>query len=117
MTKVRPASERQLRAFHLRTQLEISYQHYADWLGCKPYQRPADLGEYVTVAIPVKLLEEIHQYLSEDEPKSIWQLPQMQQSYKEWRKETEAKLTLDELAKARGIQVASAERRIKRRRK
>jgi hypothetical protein len=41
----------------------------------------------------------------------------MQQSYKEWRKETEAKLTLDELAKARGIQVASAERRIKRRRK
>jgi hypothetical protein len=109
MTKVRPASGRQVRAFHLRTQLEMSVK-----LACE--LRPEDLHEYGLVAIPLDLVEEIRQYLSEDEPK-FWRLPGVRQGYKDFLKEEEAKLTLDELAKARNIQVASAERRIKRQRK
>jgi hypothetical protein len=113
--KCRPASKRALLALELHTQLSRRGYYIDDdgnrTLDCTPNGFPGD----VNIPMSLKLIERVQKYLLHDCPRSLWQMPDFREHDKAYRTAEEAKLTLSELAKARGIDEASAERRIKRR--
>jgi hypothetical protein len=112
--KHRPASKRALQALDLHTRLSARY-YYRRETGEEEMDCTAMLNGDVNIPVSLKLIEKVRDYLWQDCPKSMWQLPDFRAHDKAYREAEEEKLTPDQLAEQRGIKLESADKRIQRR--